>query len=154
MGNKARLYDHTVRALRDVIAKQGEAIRALQAEEKIPHAYSLGFVNALIFTLSRLEGRRNEPNFFQHDGVVIAKLPKPTHYSTDEFEPEAQARLEAVLDHARVVVQKFFLEPDHNALKNSVEGLETKIRSFDLFIEEVAAKRDGVIEPVKEEKGG
>lgn len=103
-------------SLQETVQKLRADIDALQARGISPNDYSLGFANAMIFCLARLEGKLARPKFYDHK-TQIGKLPIPVHFQHNEAEnaldaAEYDAKVQNILDGAKNAVKAWHERAD------------------------------------------
>lgn len=67
------------RSLETTLQKCREDIEKIQEAGGFPHDYSLGWTNAMIFVLHRLNGKSDQPKFYDHK-TSIGELPRPVQF--------------------------------------------------------------------------
>lgn len=79
------------KSLEDTLAKCRVDIEKIQEAGSYPHDYSLGWTNAMIFVLHRLNGQADQPKFYDRK-TSIGELPRPMRFEHEakEFEAERQ----------------------------------------------------------------
>ena len=98
-----RNKDNGIEALRMTIGKLRTETEEIQEKGGIPHDYSLGFLNAMIFAEHRISGRVGDPILYSRT-TSIGKMVKPSLLESDAARNERLSnelemqRFQAVVD--------------------------------------------------------
>lgn len=127
-------------ALRSTVEKLRADVDALQAKGIAPNDYSLGFTNAVIFCLHKVEGEKGRPKFYDHK-TQIGKLPIPVHFEHNQEENELDAaeydsKVQNILDGAKNAVKAWH---EKGTQGDYEDMLPRAITLLEEFIEDLAA---------------